>query len=45
MSTEPQGSVRNAHESIIPFHVFKQLELHAVLKSLLPKRSRHGLPR
>jgi hypothetical protein len=38
-----QGSVRNAHESIIPFHVFKQLELHAVLKSLLPKgKTGHG---
>jgi hypothetical protein len=34
---EPTGSMRNAHETIIPYHVFKALELHAVLKSLLPK--------
>ena len=43
MSTEPQGTLRNAHESIIPYHVFKALELHAVLASLLPKgKTGHG---
>lgn len=42
--SEPQGSMRNAHESIIPYHIFKALELHAVLSSLLPKRSLHGRP-
>lgn len=42
---ETKGSVRNKHESIIPYHVFKVLELHAVLKSLLPKGATgHGRP-
>lgn len=35
--TPHQGAYRNAHESILPYAVFKQLELSAVLKSLLPK--------
>ncbi len=40
--TQSSQVLRNAHETIIPYHVFKQLELHAVLSSLLPKRSLHG---
>lgn len=40
MTTSTQGSYQNAHEQIIPFHIFKQLELRAVLKSLLPRRTR-----
>ena len=37
MTTPSLGVVKNAHETIIPYHVFKQLELHAVLESLLPR--------
>lgn len=40
-----QGVRTNAHESIIPYHVFKALELHAVLESLLPRgKTGHGRP-